>query len=680
MTIVYLRKISLNSKQIYYLLLTTVLFEPQMVGEPEENLLKQEKGDSRNRQENPAQKRNKDSIHEKENSMDEEIIPLDIIVDDLYVFKNSLISNSELTPNAFSCLNQIESMLTQFPELASKLYEWKFLEKEALYFLRTNRYIQSLRIATEIISNLKKAPQMYFSKKFLFFITEKLYFAMGGTSIYKKEPQPEILLASSMQQTRGMLIDGEDEPKISYDLVKPIMKFIKALISIDRSVSKVLYDTSFFILANACICVETAEMFNQIFVDIVFSDMIENKDEKTPWTQDGLYEIRRQFFEPEVIFRNRNIFCPKSNLYNLKSGVYKLIYDGCTNIRDFADLSLLSTIDLLLYNKILYMNDEIEPLILEAKNPKIIKYYRRYLEAGGIPEKGYLKALIKAIDNSETSRDATITLYYFREFIEESKSFTETRVRTIIQNLEYLCNYECKMNEGCVFNTKNISMNKQASEICSFNSNMCSNVIFGETMNEGLYNTPKETPKQPVPRSILEDFSEFDIDIIENQKTKQVDSTEDCERYRIIKLIEHIYTLTDKKYFFKPTYLILFRSILDHLPSESKFVSMFFTDFVDFIGINDMNISKVFMPVNKTAKRAKMREIQFDDDSDTIGFDDRSYFISENQANNTDTDVKINPDTKISTDNKINNGIKINSGIKVNKGMIESDDEDEIKE
>lgn len=618
-------------------------FKPQMNRESnerqEENLLEQDEIENFNRD-----------------------ISLDAIIDDLYILKNSLVINEELTPEAFSYLNQIQSLLDQFPELASKLYEWKFLEKEALYFLRTNRYIQILKIITVIISNHKKAPQMYFSKKFLFFITEKLYFAMGGRNIYKKEPVPDTILFSSMHRSNELL---EEERSVEYEQIKPIMNFTKAMISTDRSVVKVLYDNSFFILANACICIETAEMFNQVFVDIVFSNTIENKDKKAPWTRDGLYEIRRQFFEPEVIFRNKNVFCHKSQVFNLKSGVYKQIYDQCTNIRDFADLSLLNVIDLLLYDKISYVNEEMEPLILEAKNPKVLRYYRRYLEAGGIPERGYLKSLIKAIDNSDTCRDVTIILYYYREFIEEDRQFTEMRVRSIIQNLEYQCNHECKMCECTLedckskenttneYRSNECKIKNEATQMYSFDSNMCSNMIFGETGSDGIYNTPKESLKYPNSKSILEDFSEFHVDLTENQDTLKVSTTmEDCESYKIMKVIEHIYSLTDKKFFFKPTYLILFRSIIEHLPSEVKFITQFFNDFVDFIGINDMNISKVFLPVNKPIKRLKMREIQLSDDAEMNEIGSNECLVDENVSN-----------------------IENIKGIKVNKGMIESDEE-----
>ncbi|ELA42316.1 uncharacterized protein VICG_00716 [Vittaforma corneae ATCC 50505] len=584
------------------------------------------------------------------------------IIDDLYILKHSLIKNKKLTPQSISHLSQIENIISEIPELSKNLYEWNFLENEILYFLRAMHFKMSLRVITKIVSITNKAPGLYFTKKFLFFITEKLYFAMGGSKIYKKNSiinmrQNSIVTFSDKtmknqnlgsgdimvfdeDSSNGKLEDdssfqemlGFGAPNANFtvnEITRLIMIFIRKLIEINRNVVTLLNELLFFELANVCICVETAQLFNSIFVNISYSEVQQIERSRAPWQQDGLYEVRRKYFEPEVFFRAKDIFYSIKPVENFKSGIYKQIYDQCTNLKDFADLSFKDTADIMLFKRIVYMSDELDLLILEGKDPKVVKFYRRCLEAGAVPEKSHLNSIIKAVDNSKTTRDACIVLYYFQDYLLSSKPFTENRIRKIIQNLEYLCGSECTQSKSTANNSPSniekkevipVKKTKIEEHSHSFDSNLCTNDIFGDSCNNGLFCTPQNIDVDTKGRSkgILEDFSEFENDFSENKSSLGnglTISNDLCERYRILKLLQHVYPIVNHQFFYKPSYLILFRSMFDHVPSMQSFIIEFFTDFIRVLKLNKMNIARIFLPVFRSEKKPKTREIKLEEQS-----------------------------------------------------------------
>lgn len=601
------------------------------------------------------------SINEAELGSISEDNPLNNIIDDLYVLKSSLLNNNHITQQSSSFLSQINNLISDYPELCKNLYEWNFLENEALHFLRAKNYKTILQIITKIIQNTEKAPAFYFSKKFLFFMTEKLYFSMGGTKKYEKGGKFDVNINNILLLDEDSLPNMYESSNIDIN-VRLIMTFIKKLIEINRNIIVILNEIMFFELANVCLCIETAQMFNSVFVNIFFSDQSENENIKKPWIQDGLYEINRQYFGSEVFFREKDIFKFIQAVEILKSGIFKNIYDQCTNLKDFADLSFKDVIDIMLFKKIVYMSDELDLLILEGKDPKIIKFYRRALEIGAIPEKSYLNLILKMVDLESTSKDACIILYYYMDYILEPKQFSEKRVRNIIQTLEYRCGNECNIKKEINTpkvrtETKNIPNNDNIAT--SFDSNCCTNNIFGETCNNGLFATPEIAIKKQ--KTVLDNFSEFENDF--NISNDEINiNNNGCDQYRILKLIQHIYPITNRLYFFKPSYIILFRCVYNHVISMQNFINDFFVDFINYLKSDRSNMAKLFLPVFKTEKKTKMREIR----------------ISEEYENADDILGNI---SNIENPTNINNFVDIKSDVpkfKVNKGIIESSESEMI--
>jgi len=590
--------------------------------------------------------------------------PINSITDDLYVLKSSLVKDKKLTSDAMPYFNQIENITQDFPELNKNLYEWKFLENEILYFLRGHAFDQGIRVATRILTVVNKAPNLYFTKKFLFFITEKLYTAMGGTRVYKQDtiefigtedtseaqPHSQIFFNHTDRSTREFTVN---------QTARLIMLFIKRLIEINRNAVNILCDIMFFELANVCVCVETAQMLNAVFVGISYFEGEPAQRCGQAWQADGLYEIQRTHFEPEIVFRDKEVFSPITPVENLRGGIFKQIYDQCTNLFNFADLSFKDSADILLFKRVVYMSDELEVLLLEAKDPKVVSFYRRSLEAGAVCDGAYLNSMIKAVDNPKTSRDACIVLSYLMNFIVNFKPFTESRVRRILECLEHACGSECTHSAhlGRRMARRMVKTPAKPTDQCSFDGNLYGDAILMDTCDPDILALSGEDEKPH--KGILDDFSEFDNGF-EAEADVSVESTSSvlCDQYRILKLLKHIYPQVNRRFIFKPSLIILLRSALEHVAPMRAFILEIFDDFVSFLKLDRSNMARVFLPVDKKP-RSGMVQLKLDDDAGNA-HDVVEYELAE-------TPYTIRNDT-------VGKGHS-EPQFRVNRGVIESDDE-----
>lgn len=618
--------------------------------------------------------------------------PLDALLDDLYFLKCSLVKNGKFTTDSASFFDQISNLLDAHPELCAPLLKWKFLEKELLYFLRDKKFKESIGIATKILVECKKAPDLYFTKKFLFFITEKLYCALigkeeiegmqepsGGLGSIKDSLPTDFVEMNAIDKLEDLRSSQLDEYKfssmpdlvpsvperINYSVVKSIMIFVTELISIRRTAAvQILYDLSFFELANVCICVETAVMFNSVFKGVSFPYSKPTTSNGEHWIQDGLYEVHRNLFEPEIIFRNKDLFTPQTVLEHLAAGVYDKVYQQCTNILDFADMAFTDCFDILLYKRIPYFTQDLENLIFEGKNEKAFRLYRRSLESGAITNKMLINPLIKAIDSSELRREAAISLFYFIGELESTKLFTEVRIRKIFECLEYNCEHECIVRtEGLRIAGYAASQPREKKEVeeiptleHSFDSNQISSHIFGNTADKGLYEEPEVSIKQKK-RSVLEAFSEFENDF--EAAPECTVRSHICERRRILFLIKHLYGILPREIFFKPSYLILFAVTLTHVPEEKAFITAYFNDFVGYCTGDTKNIARVFLPAVTKSREPKTREYKIEDSCSDF------YGIKETLGQN---DPIVNTSPKQTKENTP-------TGLKLVRNMIDSDED-----
>ncbi|KAI5151304.1 hypothetical protein ENBRE01_2045 [Enteropsectra breve] len=343
------------------------------------------------------------------------------VVDELFRLKKSLIHEELPAKNAETFLKSIVELLEERPARALVLYQWNILDEEIIYLLRSRFFKTALALATTIIESVKKVPESYVTKRFAFYITEKLYKSM------------------------------EDSPRI-------ILNFAKAVFKTDRSAVAVFYDVGFFVLANGVISYETCELYNTVFDSLFFPPAnisLENRnkerliDSNTLLPAEGsiepMFEINRKRFDPEVLFRTKAILELKNPKKTYKAGVYDKIYNDCTNIRLLADLSCKDLFNMLLYKRMTFMNEDLDLLILE-NNPTAIDFYRKTLENGGPSDSRYVNVLVEGLEKKESHISAAVCLYYLMDGITNFGKFKQETIARIFQVLENSCEAECAKN------------------------------------------------------------------------------------------------------------------------------------------------------------------------------------------------------------------------------------------
>lgn len=619
------------------------------------------------------------SSHQTENSTN-----IKQLSEDLFVIKESLLDGTErkVYKQTESCLTQINGMLEDYPVLCEKLYKWKFLTNEALYLLRSKYFDTTLIIVTKIISRLKLLPSEYIKSKFIFFITEKLYNKLKlsgestGMSVLERDVLEDINIGTicidnvnddidnvndgidnvnseigsgkeTINRTNKIRANKNINKFIENSLnrsIENIIIFIEKMITANKDIIYALCDNGAFVLINSVITNATCKLYNEIFKDVFFYNKLYTGEKKHKGMKGGLYEIQRKYFDPEVIFWEKQVIelqC-KNRMY--KKGIYEKIYNECHVLRKLFEFNIGESLDLLLYKRTVFMNEDLDLLIRE-KNVKALKAYRNGLECGRTPDQGYLFLLIQLLDEEKTKRDACLLLYYFIEFIGQNKHFTEMRIRKIFECLEKECTLECQLNckEKEPFTVRNNDNSKEENTRSpiyydtgianiTIEDKILSNVVIDNNngnhenfklTEKGLYldnNYMNQTnnntnhveqikdsfcsynSKESFNFSIINDVP---ADLNERKFSEDSHLTENnfdinlCDRLRIIKLIKHLYGFVERRYFYKPSYLILLKSQMIHCLTERDFLNSYFKDFVWFVEHGKNNMARALFPVIK---------------------------------------------------------------------------------
>lgn len=507
----------------------------------------------------------RDGLSEEDCSEDNEQYSL---IDDLFILKESILENTsnEKRPsrNAKSYLTQISNILRQFPNHAHNLYKWGFLTNELLYALRTNLFKISLDIMVQILREVRQIPDFYLTKKFLFFICEKLYHSMGNN-------------------TYDLYDDINNNKSSDQSASSDIIIFVTEIISIDRMATCILYDLGFFILINSIVTHESCILYNTVFKDIFYYQALNSiKNRKSE--PEAMYEIKRNIFDPEVIFREKDIIELKKPILKYKRGIFEKIYNECTNLRHFMELSIKDSLDLVLYKRIPFINDDLDMLIRD-KNEKAIKIYRRGLEEGGVPDGSYNTILLQSLDDKKLRLDAALILYYFMDILKDYKGFTEGRIRDIFECLEYHCEHECVRNNLVIEYVNNSDKidNPRVSSVYDLDT-LDNDISFG-SMKDMSFDTPCDIKRPKLSHQTpTEEIHPVDINR--------------CNRIRILKLLKELYGKVNREYYYKPSYLILMRSQLGHCPEEQPFIDQFFRDFIYHITRHKNSLARVMFPSN----------------------------------------------------------------------------------
>ncbi|ORE00425.1 hypothetical protein A0H76_928 [Hepatospora eriocheir] len=375
--------------------------------------------------------------------------------------------------NRRSYIDNILKILLRVPLISNDLVSnKKFINNLILSLNNKDLFNTSIEVLIIIMNTVKNVPDVIKSKKFIFFIINKLFLSL----VIKEDIKSDLDILN------------EENIKVSNlnDLSRLIIRFINCLLVNSKSSISICYSLGLFKLLNSLICYEVLELYNNIFKNIEINIFYMNKEEvfnKERITNNEIYEINRKYFDTEIVFRNKKIFRYKTNDSFSNSIIYMEIYKNCleTNLFHFIDLSPIGLINMINY-KVLNNNNINNSLLTsfiqmfqDEKNIKsntddinmIVRYFRRVALSNFRngdkllfdDESKHLfgKKLVSLINNTNKGvliRNSVIILSFLNYH-------TNLDINKLFKTLEYKCEYieedvcECAFIVNLLFNYYN---------------------------------------------------------------------------------------------------------------------------------------------------------------------------------------------------------------------------------
>ncbi|KMV66551.1 hypothetical protein M970_020250 [Encephalitozoon cuniculi EcunIII-L] len=336
----------------------------------------------------------------------------------------------------------------------------------------------------------------------------------------------------------------------------------------------VLYDCGFFILLNSLVSEETARFYSSIFAYKIHEGEGRHAEGRG---EEMMHEIRRRYFDPEIAFTDRGhlSFRKPPSLHRVGHQVLKDIFDDIYNTAFFSllDLGLDKNLHLMNYCEWDYFflcgSPELRELVASG-NYLAIRLYRRMLESFGkctraglhlrkVEDEDLMAHITKLLEckDAHMTMECALVLYNYYQLFGwslDKRQFSENRIREIFSLLEYSYT-NCQCFQECVYGRSDDS------------------AAMG-----------------------MED----------SQRAKCL---VDCNTMKILSLLSNIYSCADKRYFYKPSFLVLMRTWSDvfsrHKCWDCVLFTTFFTDVLELFRANPYNIARIIFPFKRSRRRPK---------------------------------------------------------------------------
>lgn len=534
--------------------------------------------------------------------------------DELYRLINRVAQGNTLFKGYAQALRDILTLLEDEPALAIHLQSSDFLNRGFLCALRAGPVDLCLQIGTLYLQSVRKAPAVFLSRPFLFFLANKL---------------------AITQEFTGMRANGLTSACI--------LTFLTALVSVNGEAVPALYQYGFYTLSAALITAEACRFYSATFTEIVHPPVLvaqaatprghpaastapataqharalrpaipsRSQSARKPITRDTAFEDHRRMFEPETILTETPLFVPRYRHELYKDGVFEKIYAECVNLPHMIEQDPLAMLDVLLYwpsgalSRAAGIPDQIAALVAQ-KVPKALAYYRRALEQDSLPAEGLVNALVQMLDNEATRLDAALALFYHADSLTGHRGFTEHRIRFIFQCLEFACPSTCPFNGVCDTSDA-VSVGSLSSSCFQMPSSLISEPGAGFAKPADLVDSPFGDPIQEQPHA--EDT---------------LCNIHQCIQTRIVGLLRLLYAFVQPEYFYKPSHLILLRECMAHCKGEKAFIKAYFRDIFEFLRVDPSNVARMLFPCFKEKKvKDKFVEITLDEQPEN----DRNYNV-----------------------------------------------------
>lgn len=447
----------------------------------------------------------------------------------LFVLKESLVTANVLSPGHRKILRKMIELVDEDPGLLKHLDEWRFLERQFPYLAREpGDRVDALALATRVLRHPEaRLPSFFMTKKGGFFLSELLYECL-------------------------------EDPGDTID-------FCREAVGKNPQLVNILYDCGFFILLNSVVSNETARLYSLVFA---YKQHEERAVLMRRGGDDVMYEIRRKYFDPEVVFRENNgvVLKEPPTMHRTAGKIHRTIFDDLYNtiFFDLLELGMEAGLHVMNYCDWDYLflcgSVELRELVTGG-NYLAVRQYRRMLEhlrrstntaiyLNMVEDDDLMACISKLLESKETHvvMECALILYNYYELFGwglDERQFTEARIRRVVGMLEF-----------------------------SHSSCRCLNACLQMPDTEGLS-----------------------------------ECLGDCDTRKLLVLLSRIYSKVDRKYFFKPSFLVLmatWSSILSrHRCCEFPFLADFFSDFTGFLRSNPYNFARVVFPFRETKRGAR---------------------------------------------------------------------------
>ncbi|KAK6090196.1 hypothetical protein P3W45_000744 [Vairimorpha bombi] len=337
---------------------------------------------------------------------------------------NSLVIDGEVTDEYDEILDNMSVLLSDNLSLYGILNNSKFLTYHSMIFLKNDDSLNAiLNFLSKNFDHLN-LPEIFFTKKFAFFITDKLYEKL-------------------------------------YDDYSPNLDFVCKMVGSYESFIGLLYDCGYFCLLNGIIDNKTCKIYNTIFKDRVYNSKDTNKIKLN--SKDCFYEIQRKQFDNEIIFNEDNLIKFK-NFTKHKQGtsVHNKIYEGLITTSMYnlilCDFNEMDCVINYKKNDFWFILDN-EDLLngCYEKKPNYLRMIRNYYkDFKYLNDIGFYKKISKFLDDKDFSLRYEVLLILC-QYENLSINFSEKKIRNIFEILEYkidectnckgdACKGECTLN------------------------------------------------------------------------------------------------------------------------------------------------------------------------------------------------------------------------------------------
>lgn len=318
---------------------------------------------------------------------------------------NSIEDNGNILKDYNDNLEIISAILKDNPELINVLNKSKFLKYHSILLLK-NHPSEIFNFLNLHFINLC-LPEIYFSKKFIFFLTDNLY---------------ENLFADYL----------------------PNIRFSYNLISKHDFLLSLFYECGYFSLLNSIINIDVCKFYNLIFKNVLYDSNLESKEIKKNY--DVFYEIQRRNFDNEIVFKENNLFFFKNISYGKRgSKIHEKIYNELelSSLFNLIVYDVLEMINVINYKKnnfnFLVDNKDIIQGCLE-KNIECLRFVRiYYTEFDSLSNINFYKKIVKFIniDDYNLSYEVLLILISNPNIENLQKIFTEKILKKIFEILEF---------------------------------------------------------------------------------------------------------------------------------------------------------------------------------------------------------------------------------------------------